>query len=96
MNRRRFLQTASLAAASRLRLRAQVGGARAFEFGRHAFARPDFTGWTVCGWVDTRRTMPRKEFKLHSGFFAPDGAQHAPYVARLRELPAKLYSFAQP
>lgn len=70
-------------------------GEWAFEFGKNAFARPDFIGWTVCGWVDTWRTMPRKEFKQHSGFFAPDGEPHAPYIRRLREVAENLYPFAR-
>lgn len=71
-------------------------GQWAFEFGQNAFARPDFIGWSVCGWVDTWRTMPRKEFKQHSGFFDPLGTPHADYVRRLRELSANLYDFARP
>ena len=71
-------------------------GEWAFEFGKHAFARPDFIGWSVCGWVDTWRTMPKKEFKQHSGFFDPLGAPHVPYVRRLREISAELYTFARP
>ncbi len=69
-------------------------GEWAFEFGRHAFARPDFVGWSVCGWVDTWRTMPGKEFKQHSGFFSPQGEVYAPYVRRLRELSDQLYDLA--
>jgi hypothetical protein len=71
-------------------------GEWAFEFGRAAFARPDFIGWSVCGWVDTWRTMPRKEFKQHSGFFAPLGEPHTAYIRRLRALADQLYVFARP
>lgn len=70
-------------------------GEWAFEFGRGAFARPDFVGWTVCGWVDTWRSMPRKEEKQHSGFFTPSGEPHAAYVRRLREMSERLYDFAR-
>jgi hypothetical protein len=71
-------------------------GEWALEFGRAAFARPDFVGWSVCGWVDTWRTMPRKEFKQHSGFFSALGEPHTPYIRRLRELSDQLYTFARP
>jgi hypothetical protein len=71
-------------------------GELAFEFGRQAFARPDFVGWSVCGWADTWKTMPRKEHKQHSGFFTPQGELHEPYVRRLRELSEQLYAFAHP
>ncbi len=70
-------------------------GEWAYEFGSNAFARPDFIGWSVCGWVDTWRTMPGKEFKQHSGFFSPQGEPHSPYVQRLKELSDRLYEFAQ-
>jgi hypothetical protein len=70
-------------------------GAWAFEFGRAAFARPDFVGWTVCGWVDTWTAMRGKEDKQHSGFFTPLGEVHEPYVARLREVSQRLYDFAR-
>ena len=70
-------------------------GEWAFEFGSNAFARPDFIGWSVCGWVDTWHSMPGKEFKQHSGFFSPQGELHSPYVRRLNELSDRLYEFAQ-
>ena len=70
-------------------------GEWAFEFGRDAFARPDFVGWSVCGWVDTWRTMADKGFKQHSGFFSPEGELHQPYVRRLREVSERLYEFAR-
>jgi hypothetical protein len=66
-------------------------GEWAHEFGRQAFARPDFVGWTVCGWVDTWQTMPGKQFKQHSGFFEPLGERHEPYVDRLRDVSENLY-----
>jgi hypothetical protein len=70
-------------------------GELAFEFGRQAFARPDFAGWSVCGWVDTWKTMPKKELKQHSGFFSPQGEPHEHYIRRLRELSERLYGFAR-
>ncbi len=69
-------------------------GQWALEFGKNAFVRPDFIGWTVCGWVDTWRTMPRKEFKQHSGFFSPQGEPHTTYLDCLREISSNLYKFA--
>lgn len=71
-------------------------GALAYEFGSNAFARPDFIGWTVCGWVDTWQAMVGKELKQHSGFFAPDGQPHSPYIGYLRDLAKNLYQFARP
>jgi hypothetical protein len=65
-----------------------------FEFAKHAFAEPDFVGWTVCGWVDTWRTMPGKEHKQHSGFFGPQGEPHSAYIQRLREASDRLYELA--
>jgi hypothetical protein len=76
---------------------AEECGELAFEFGRNAFAQPDFVGWTVCGWVETWMAMKGKEQKQHSGFFMPLGDIHEPYVRirRLRELSEKIYHFGQ-
>ncbi len=71
-------------------------GEWAYEFGANAFARPDFVGWSVCGWVDTWKTRVGKEQKQHSGFFSPDGKLHEPYVRRLRAVSDQLYTFATP
>jgi hypothetical protein len=69
-------------------------GEFAAEFGRNAFARPDFVGWSVCGWVDTWRIMPGKQHKQHSGFFDPQGNVHEPYLKRLQEIGRDLYRYA--
>ncbi len=69
-------------------------GELAFDFGRNAFARPDFVGWTVCGWIETRADMPGKEQKQHSGFADPLGVAHEPYTGRLREFSERIYEFA--
>ncbi len=70
-------------------------GQWAFDFGKNAFARPDFVGWSVCGWVDTWQTMRGKEQKQHSGFFTPLGEPHQAYIRRLHEISEQLYTFAQ-
>jgi len=64
------------------------------EFARGMFSRPDFVGWSVCGWVDTWKTDPRKRFKQHSGFQDPLGRLHQPYVQALGELSSELYRIA--
>jgi agarase len=63
------------------------------EYAKNAFAERDFVGWTVCGWVDTWKTMPGKEDKQHAGFFGPLGEPHTPYIQRLREISDRLYEF---
>lgn len=61
------------------------------EFIRGMFRRRDFIGWSVCGWVDTWKTMPRKAFKQHSGFQDPFGKLNQPYVDALGQLSRDLY-----
>lgn len=64
------------------------------EFVRGMFSRNDFVGWSVCGWVDTWKTMPRKRFKQHSGFQDPFGKLNQPYVDMVAELSRTLYRIA--
>ena len=61
------------------------------EFVRGMFRRRDFIGWSVCGWVDTWKTMPRKLFKQHSGFQDPFGKLNQPYVDAWGQLSKELY-----
>lgn len=64
------------------------------EFVRGMFSRNDFVGWSVCGWVDTWKTNPRKKYKQHSGFQDPMGKLNGPYVKALAELSRDLYRIA--
>lgn len=64
------------------------------EFVRGMFARNDFVGWSVCGWVDTWKIVPQKKFKQHSGFQDPFGRLNRPYVETLAELSRELYRIA--
>ena len=64
------------------------------EFVHGMFSRNDFVGWSVCGWVDTWKTMPRKRFKQHSGFQDPFGRLNQPYIDELARLSKDLYRIA--
>jgi len=64
------------------------------EFCDRMFARNDFVGWTVCGWVDTRNTMARKQHKQHSGVQDAFGNYHEPLRETLSDFSRRMYRVA--
>jgi hypothetical protein len=63
---------------------------RMVEFGRAAFARADFIGWSVCGWMDNWNTMRTKEVRQHSGVQDPFGNHYRPVRDAMKHLSASL------
>lgn len=61
------------------------------EYCEHMFAQNDFVGWTVCGWMDTPNTMPRKLIKQHAGVQDPFGKHHQPLVSALNDFSRRMY-----
>jgi len=66
----------------------------AILFAKNAFARDDFVGWTLCGWVDTWKTMPRKEFKQHGGLMDAFGKPYQPYQDAIKSFSNRMYQVA--
>ncbi len=64
------------------------------EFCERMFAREDFVGWSVCGWVETWKTMPRKEFKQHGGIQDPFGENYEPLRETLNGFSGRMYRAA--
>jgi hypothetical protein len=52
-----------------------------FDAVTQAFARPDFIGWHLCGWMDSWKTMPGKEVRQHSGLQDPFGRRYDAMVS---------------
>jgi hypothetical protein len=67
---------------------------RTTEFARRAFGRPDFVGWSYCGWMDSWRDMPGKEMRQHAGLVDPFGNRHQPMLKALRTCSAEIYEIA--
>mgnify|MGYP001586340862 CR=1 FL=1 len=66
---------------------------RTLEFGRNAFARPDFVGWSWCGWMDGLKTnQPEKQ---HSGLQDPWGRYYTPATDALKRISASMYDIAR-
>jgi hypothetical protein len=71
----------------------QEARAEAFrDFADHAFARPDFVGWSWCGWMDSWATVPRQQARQHSGLQDPFGHRYAPMVAAMSDVARRLYT----
>lgn len=68
--------------------------ARTREYAERAFARPDFIGWSYCGWMDSWKAMPGKEMRQHAGLQDPFGNRHEPMVRALKGFAARLYGVA--
>lgn len=72
----------------------QEDRARAFsEFAHNAFARPDFVGWTWCGWMDGLKTQQKD--KQHSGLQDPWGRFYTPLTAAMAGFSAGMYDVAR-
>jgi len=63
-------------------------------FASNAFAREDFVGWTVCGWVDTWKTMPGKQYKQHGGLMDAFGKPYQHYQDAIKSFSGRLYQTA--
>jgi hypothetical protein len=66
---------------------------RAWEFGANAFARPDFVGWSWCGWMDGLKTQQKD--KQHSGLQDPWGRYYKPVTDALRRVSGNMYEMAR-
>jgi len=69
---------------------------RTLEYARSVFARPDFIGWSYCGWMDSWKAMPGKEIRQHAGLQDPFGQRHAPMLHALSGFARELYRVARP
>ena len=66
----------------------------AILFANNVFARNDFVGWTLCGWVDTWKTMPGKQFKQHGGLMDAFGKPYQPYQDAIKSFSDRMYQVA--
>jgi hypothetical protein len=66
----------------------------AILFAKNAFARNDFVGWTLCGWVDTWKAMPGKQFKQHGGLMDAFGKPYHLYQDAIRSFSDRMYQVA--
>jgi len=64
------------------------------EFCERMFARKDFVGWHVCGWVETWKSMPKKQIKQHGGIQDPFGRNYEPLRTTLDEFSRRMYRVA--
>lgn len=64
------------------------------EFCERMFRRGNFVGWSVCGWVDTWKSMPRKQHKQHSGIQDAFGRPYEPLRRTLKEFSERMYQVA--
>ena len=64
------------------------------DFCERMFARKDFVGWHVCGWVETWKMMPRKQFKQHGGIQDPFGKNYEPLRSTLEGFSKRMYQVA--
>jgi hypothetical protein len=67
----------------------------AILFAKNAFARNDFVGWTLCGWVDTWKAMPGKEVKQHGGVMDAFGKPYQPYRDAIKSFSDQIYQTAK-
>ena len=66
----------------------------AIEFAEKAFALDTFVGWSICGWVDTWKSMPRKELKQHGGIMDAFGKPYQPLQDELKSFSERMYQVA--
>lgn len=66
----------------------------AIEFAEKAFALKTFVGWSFCGWVETWKSMPRKELKQHGGIMDAFGEPYQPLQDALRSFSERMYQVA--
>ena len=64
------------------------------DFAQRAFARPDFVGWSWCGWMDTWATVPNQISRQHSGLFDPYGNRYQPMVDAMSQFAMRMYDIA--
>jgi len=64
------------------------------DFCERMYARKDFVGWHVCGWVETWKTMPKKGFKQHGGIQDPFGRNFEPLRTTLADFSKRMYRLA--
>jgi hypothetical protein len=65
---------------------------RALEIFEHAFARPDFVGWSWCGWMDQWQWI--QPAKQHSGLQTPFGELYRPMQLTFADFSSRLYDVA--
>ena len=64
------------------------------EFAEKAFARPDFVGWSHCGWMDSSTELPGQDIKQHSGLQDIRGKYHEPMLEALSDFSRRMYDIA--
>jgi hypothetical protein len=65
------------------------------DFAESAFSRPDFVGWSWCGWMDSWATVPRQMARQHSGLQDPFGNLHEPMVEAMTGFSRRIYDVAR-
>ncbi|MGC9348299.1 MAG: hypothetical protein ACP5JG_09200, partial [Anaerolineae bacterium] len=65
------------------------------DFAKNAFSRPDFVGWSWCGWMDSWATVPRQMERQHSGLQDPFGRLHEPMVEAMSAFSRGMYDIAR-
>ena len=69
---------------------------RSLEFAESAFARPDFVGWSHCGWMDGSTSLPGQSFKQHAGLQTAMGVYHEPMRRAFADFSERLCVVAKP
>jgi len=64
------------------------------DFAHRAFSRPDFVGWSFCGWMDSWKTHPRQEEIQHSGLQDPFGNYYQPMADAFARFAVEMYDVA--
>ena len=62
------------------------------EFAEQMFGRPDFVGWSFCGYIDSWKThSPLEALRQHTGLITPTGERHELMQHTLRDIAERLY-----
>ena len=64
------------------------------EFAEKAFSRPDFVGWSHCGWMDSSTELPGQAIKQHSGLQNIRGEYHEPILKAFSDFSRRMYDVA--
>jgi len=65
------------------------------DFAEHAFARPDFVGWSWCGWMDRWATVAEQMARQHSGVQDAFGQAYEPLREAMAGFAARMYEVAE-
>lgn len=68
---------------------------RAEELLVNSFSRPEFIGWSWCGWIDQWHVGESPVFKQHGGLQDPFGHFHRPMLETFSHFSSLMYQIAQ-